>query len=74
MELLQTPELVLIERRLFMDNNKWLKDIKQLSKEEMWQELDGRVVRCIHSSEGDYYAFAVQDIETKVIYFLDESR
>jgi len=55
-------------------NNKWLEEIKHTSKEEMWQELDGRMVRCIHSSEGDYHAFAVQDIETKVIYFLEEKR
>ena len=50
------------------------KEIKTYTKEEMWKELCGRTVKCIHTQDGKYQLFAVQDLESKKIYLLDEKR
>jgi hypothetical protein len=53
-----------------------LSDIEScaMSKEEMWKTLNGKTVKCIHTQDGDFHMFAVQDLESKKVYMLDNSR
>jgi hypothetical protein len=50
-----------------------LKDLEKCtkSKEEMWNELNGKTVKCIHVQDGEFHLFSVLDLETKITYIID---